>query len=463
MLYIFVTLLILFATLGIFFKWKKPSFKSKIPKVAKDASEVLEGIKKSGNLINYIEDCYSKFGNIFEMELSSETYVVLCNIKYLKGLEVVGQRPFELLKPLTPLLGENSLQFTEEVEAMRRRAKYKWWLSHTLAIESRNITELVLCFENAVSLFSSKENEYFNIIPVLHYPVIKYSLESLYGSFESPEVLANFITNYSKAYTRWNDHSTGKIWGNLKDDENFISATQVLRKVLKQVISNRKASPSDEKRVIDVVMETITNEDAILDEALLFFIGSFHNVINSIYFTLYYLAKHPDIQERVYSEIREHLGADYRNDFADFNKLQYLTQVIKEAQRITNMGILVLRTMAKDMEIDGHLVKEGTRVIIPFKMINSDPKIFTNPDEFNPDRFSEEERPKIPNMSNFTFGFGRRICPGIHITKVELLVGVAVILRSLKLELLPGHADVGPEYSVTVNPDKDIVLKATPR
>ena len=196
---------------------------------------------------------------------------------------------------------------------------------------------------------------------------------------------------------------------------------------------------------------------------MVFFIGSSFTVMSSILFTLYYLAKCPDVQEKAYNEVYTELGQNTAYKY--FNNLEYLKLVIREVQRITNAGTLVVRSAEKDMEIAGHSISAGTRIIIPLNVINHDLRIYTDPSKFNPEteRFSEENKPRMPHIPNITFGFGKRMCPGMHMAKVELLVGIAVILRSLKLELRPGHPNVSRFYAVSVLPDSEIVVQVTPR
>ena len=213
-----------------------------------------------------MQKCQKRLGDIFQIELSGTNHIVVCDVNYLKGLEVLGDRPIELLGPFTPILGKNSLEFVEEAEAMRRRGKYRKWLSRNTAIDTRNMSELLSCFEDIVSMFSEHQNDFFDIVPILRYPFIKYALESLFGSFESEEVMAKFIEGYNNACISWNDYSSGKIMGNLKDDKNFITATKELRWILKRIILHRKTHSSVDKRFIDVIIESVPLIEDAVDE-----------------------------------------------------------------------------------------------------------------------------------------------------------------------------------------------------
>lgn len=61
------------------------------------------------------------------------------------------------------------------------------------------------------------------------------------------------------------------------------------------------------------------------------------------------------------------------------------------------------------------LVEEGTRIVIATRGVHKDPEYYPNPEVFDPERFSEEEKAKRPPFTYFPFGDGPRICLGITI------------------------------------------------
>lgn len=57
-------------------------------------------------------------------------------------------------------------------------------------------------------------------------------------------------------------------------------------------------------------------------------------------------------------------------------------------------------------------ISEGMPVFIPIRAIHYDPKYFPNPDRFDPERFSEENKHSIVPGSYIPFGIGPRNCIG---------------------------------------------------
>lgn len=56
-----------------------------------------------------------------------------------------------------------------------------------------------------------------------------------------------------------------------------------------------------------------------------------------------------------------------------------------------------------------------------------DPVMFPSPDEFRPERFLESDDPRMKDF-DLPFGFGRRICVGMHLAHNSLFIAVARLL-----------------------------------
>jgi cytochrome P450 family 6 len=75
---------------------------------------------------------------------------------------------------------------------------------------------------------------------------------------------------------------------------------------------------------------------------------------------------------------------------------------------------ILSRECSKPYEIPGidAVLETGTKVIIPLIAIHHDPKYYPEPDRFDPERFSEEEKRKRHHYVYLPFGEGPRICIG---------------------------------------------------
>ncbi|XP_024013622.1 cytochrome P450 71B5 isoform X3 [Eutrema salsugineum] len=108
----------------------------------------------------------------------------------------------------------------------------------------------------------------------------------------------------------------------------------------------------------------------------------------------------------------------------DLEKVEYLKLVIQETFRLHPAAPLLLpRLTMSDIKIQGYNIPKNTMIQINTYTIGRDPKYWTKPEEFIPERFVDNPiEYKGKHFELLPFGAGRRICPGMGtgITIVEL-------------------------------------------
>jgi cytochrome P450 len=78
------------------------------------------------------------------------------------------------------------------------------------------------------------------------------------------------------------------------------------------------------------------------------------------------------------------------------------------------------RTALEDVDLDGYLIKAGEHVTVYQGTINRDPERFPEPDQFEPERDA---------AGHWLFGFGRHMCLGQHLARLEVQVGLAALIE----------------------------------
>jgi cytochrome P450 family 6 len=76
--------------------------------------------------------------------------------------------------------------------------------------------------------------------------------------------------------------------------------------------------------------------------------------------------------------------------------------------------VAVTRECTKPIKLRGTdvTVEKGMQVVVPILGLHHDPKYYPDPERFDPERFSEEEKKKRPHFSYLPFGEGPRMCIG---------------------------------------------------
>ncbi|KAG7086431.1 hypothetical protein E1B28_002385 [Marasmius oreades] len=158
---------------------------------------------------------------------------------------------------------------------------------------------------------------------------------------------------------------------------------------------------------------------------------------------LMFMASHPHFLHKCVEEIDAVVGEDRMPDFEDEFKLPYLRACIKETLRRrppTIMGIA--HSSDEDDYYEGYLIPKNSQVIGNVWTIHMDPKTYTNPFAFNPERFlqKDEEKntwasgPNYKDRVHYVFGWGRRFCPGHDIAEASLFIVLSRILWAFNLK-----------------------------
>jgi cytochrome P450 len=95
----------------------------------------------------------------------------------------------------------------------------------------------------------------------------------------------------------------------------------------------------------------------------------------------------------------------------------------------------IARSCTKDYQIPGtsFVVPKGTPVFIPILGFHMDPKLFPNPEKFDPERFSAENKGNILTGSFIPFGLGPRMCLGKNFIRMEGRCFLANMVRSFRI------------------------------
>ncbi|CAG9127092.1 unnamed protein product [Plutella xylostella] len=242
-------------------------------------------------------------------------------------------------------------------------------------------------------------------------------------------------------------------------------SSQFFDTLLRNVFETRNGVPSPRQDFVDLFMtlkknkyitgdaiknliETGANRKASLeaDDSLLvsqcfmIFAAGFDTSSSTAAFTLYEIAKHPEVQEKVHTEVDAYWQANNGQiNYECVNQLPYLYQCIEEALRLYPVLGISTREMYDNYTLpNGVTLEKGTGIYIPVYHLQRDPKYFPEPEKFRPERFSPEERSNITPYTYIPFGEGPRICIGMRFAKMLMMPGLVTIFSKYRVELAAG-------------------------
>ncbi|KAG2109037.1 cytochrome P450 [Suillus discolor] len=150
-------------------------------------------------------------------------------------------------------------------------------------------------------------------------------------------------------------------------------------------------------------------------------------------------ACHPLAQAKVHEELDMVIGSDRAPTFQDSSSLPQLHAFLLEALRwrpIVRIGFPHRAT--KDIFWQGYCIPKGAIVYGCHWTLSRDPIAFPDPDVFNPQRWLDSEGRLKDDMKFIVYGFGRRVCPGMHLANHSLYINLALLLWSFRIAQRPG-------------------------
>jgi len=177
----------------------------------------------------------------------------------------------------------------------------------------------------------------------------------------------------------------------------------------------------------------------------------------------------PDAQRRAQKEIDTVVGSDRLPDFSDRGSLPFVEAVLLETLRWHPAVPLGLpHAITIDDVYEGSSIPKGTTVFVNVWGLAHDEEIYPEPYKFEPGRFVKENETFTENDPSFTFGFGRRRCPGQHVATASLWIAIASMLATF--DFLKAQDEYGneihfsPEFTAgTTSRPKRFPCKIVPR
>ncbi|XP_023528693.1 cytochrome P450 705A5-like [Cucurbita pepo subsp. pepo] len=226
---------------------------------------------------------------------------------------------------------------------------------------------------------------------------------------------------------------------------------EILEKILRQHEERAKKEGLDreDRDLMDILLKvyqdhnaefkiTRTNIKAFL---LDLFLGGTGTSTEVSQWTMAELLNHPEVFNKLRNEINAVVGTTRLVGEDDVPNLPYLQAVVKESLRLYPAVPIAMRASREDCTIDGFHVPKNTMVAVNLFHIMRDPKIWENPNEFEPERFTGEVRYEIKGQqgSGFVpFGGGRRGCPGSTLAFSFISTVTAAMVQCFDWKIIGG-------------------------
>ncbi|KAM3878451.1 cytochrome P450 [Diretmus argenteus] len=177
---------------------------------------------------------------------------------------------------------------------------------------------------------------------------------------------------------------------------------------------------------------------------------------NTLSWSLYHLAKEPEIQEQLYQEVIGVCPGDKLPTSDDIARMPFLKAVIKETLRLYPVVPGNARVTVDDEIVVGdHLFPKKTLFHLCHYAVSYDEKVFPEPTAFLPRRWLRGGDNKQHPFGSVPFGFGIRACLGRRVAELEMYLLLSRLIRRYEVRPDPAGATV---TSIT----RTVLAPATP-
>jgi cytochrome P450 len=238
-----------------------------------------------------------------------------------------------------------------------------------------------------------------------------------------------------------------------------------------RMIAERRKDPGDRGDLLSMLLAAVDTEEGtggmsdkqVRDECVTVMLAGHETSANALSFALWELAKHPEVQERLYQECRTVLG-DRLPAAEDYSLLGYAAQIFAETIRIYPPVWVTARTAAEEYGYRGITIPKGAILLAPQIVAQRDPRFWADPLRFDPERFTEENKARRQRFCYFPFGAGARQCIGEGLAWMEGVLILAFVARHWRLSL-PGNAprELRMRPAISLRPEGGVHLRVDRR
>ncbi|KAL5844987.1 hypothetical protein ACOSQ4_010945 [Xanthoceras sorbifolium] len=150
------------------------------------------------------------------------------------------------------------------------------------------------------------------------------------------------------------------------------------------------------------------------------------------------LLNYRDILKKAQNELDTQVGLERQVNELDIKNLVYLQAILKETMRLyTAAPLSIAHESMEDCTINGYYVPAQTRLFVNLWKIHHDSCVWSDPGEFQPERFLTTHKYFDGRGQNFKFmpfSSGRRMCPGVSFALQVSQLILASLLHGFDLE-----------------------------
>ena len=394
--------------------------------------------------LDYLEDNYQKYGEIFATSQSETPFVYISNPQAIQEILTQDQTKFKSSAGrgfLNTLLGDNSLLFLQGERHQRERRLL------TPPCHGERLNGYAKLIDSISDEVTEKLeiNQAFNVREIMQEITLKVIVKAVFGITEGERYQQ--LEDLLKSWLCFFDNPANatimffrflqKDWGKWSPWGRFLRIKSEIQELIYAEIKKRRQQENYTGTDILTLLMLAKDEagksmsyQELHDELITLLIAGHETTASSLTWALYWIHYCPDVEDK----LRFYFSSFNENtDLLDIVKLPYLDAVCKETLRIYPVLLTTFSRVSKTpLELMGYQFKPGTVFTPAIYLVHHREDIYPNSQQFRPERFLERQ---FSPYEYFPFGGGSRRCIGMELAKMEMKIVLYTILSKYQLKL----------------------------
>ena len=195
--------------------------------------------------------------------------------------------------------------------------------------------------------------------------------------------------------------------------------------------------PREDRDLLDVLISIDMTADYITGIFISMMFAGHHTSSGTASWALIELMRNPEVMKDVVAELDDLYADGSEVSFQALRSIPRLEAALKETLRLHPPLIILMRVVAEEIELAGHLIQPGTVVAASPRVSNRIAEDFPEPESFDPSRYLDERQEDLQNRWTWIpFGAGKHRCVGNAFAMMQMKAIFSVILRDYEFEMV---------------------------
>ncbi|OHX65282.1 cytochrome P450 [Flammeovirga pacifica] len=256
-----------------------------------------------------------------------------------------------------------------------------------------------------------------------------------------------------------------------KSDKDFEVSMSYLKEVLGEIISETQKlldeNPELKEKPTNFLEAMLASQekdnpftwDEIFGNLYTMLLAGEDTTSNTLTWTTYFLAKYPEVQDKIRAELKDVIGEDGFQSLDQLKELKYINAVMKEVSRLKPVTPNLYMQANEDVVINDIFFPKDHFFILQLSAAARSEEFFEEALDFIPERWITE--PSVNNTCPYSghikkedaakpFGGGPRLCPGKYLAEVEFAVFLSTLVNKYQIRFSSEKDEVEELFAFTM-------------